>query len=111
WARPLGRRLSTLTQASRRFAAGEFSVRVRDRNRDEVGELGRQFDDMAGVLEQNVGVLRDMVQRNAELAQQAEQVAIQAERVRLSRDLHDAIAQRLFSLSVSTATLPDLIQR
>jgi NarL family two-component system sensor histidine kinase LiaS len=111
WARPLGRRLSTLTQASRRFAAGEFSVRVRDQHRDEVGELGRQFDDMAGALEQNVGVLRDMVQRNAELAQQAEQAAIQAERVRLSRDLHDAIAQRLFSLSVSTATLPDLIRR
>jgi NarL family two-component system sensor histidine kinase LiaS len=111
WARPLGHRLSTIAQASRRFANGEFQVRINDPSHDEVGDLAHQFDDMADMLEQNVSVLRDMAQRNAELAQQAEQAAIQAERVRLSRDLHDAIAQRLFSLSVSTASLPDLIQR
>ncbi len=110
-SRPLARRLSRVAQASRSFAAGELHIRLKDRRVDEIGELSRQFDDMADALEQNVNVLRELAQRNAELAQRAEQVAIQAERVRLSRDLHDAIAQRLFSLSVSTATLPDLIKR
>ncbi len=111
WARPLGRRLSTISEASRKFAAGDLKVRVSDPHHDEVGVLAHQFDDMADTLDHNVSVLRDLAQRNAELSQQAEQAAIQAERVRLSRDLHDAIAQRLFSLSVSTASLPDLIQR
>lgn len=109
-ARPLARRLSKIAKASQQFAAGDMSVRVRDRNRDVVGNLAQRFDDMADALAQNVGVLRELAQRNAELTQQAEQSAIQAERVRLSRDLHDDIAQRLFSLSVSSAALPDLIR-
>lgn len=111
FARPLARRLNAIAAASRRFATGDLASRVGDQQPDEVGDLARQFDAMAEALEQNLGILRDLVQRNAELANQAEQSAVQAERTRLSRDLHDAIAQHLFSLSVSTATLPDLIQR
>ncbi|MDX1993965.1 MAG: histidine kinase [bacterium] len=107
---PQTRRLSRIAQTSRRFSEGDLQARVQDRRQDEVGKLAQQFDDMATALEQNIHALRDLAQANAELAQQAEQSAIQAERVRLSRDLHDAIAQRLFSLSVSTSTLPDVIQ-
>lgn len=109
--RPQLRRLSTIADVSRRFSNGELQVRVNDRRQDEVGNLAQQFNDMADGLEQNIYTLRDLVQRNADLAQQAEEAAIQAERVRLSRDLHDAIAQRLFSLSVSASTLPNMIQK
>jgi two-component system, NarL family, sensor histidine kinase LiaS len=108
-ARPQLRRLSAISSASRRFAEGLLNARVDDHHADEVGELAQQFDDMADTLEQNIGALRDLAHRNGELAQQAEQLAIQAERNRISRDLHDAIAQRLFSLSMSTTTLPDII--
>jgi len=108
-ARPQIRRIAAISQASQRFANGEFRTRVQDAQADEIGQLAQHFDDMANVLEQNVASLRDLAQRNASLAAQAEQAAIQAERARLSRDLHDAIAQRLFSLSMSTATLPDVI--
>jgi len=109
-ARPQTRRLSKIAQISRSFAGGALDERVQDKSQDDVGKLARQFDDMADALEQNIYALRDLAQRNADLAQQAEQAAIQSERVRLSRDLHDAIAQRLFSLSVSTSTLPEMIQ-
>lgn len=108
-ARPQIRRLSAISQISRRFTGGMLTARVADRQMDEVGQLGQQFDTMADVLEQNIMALRDLAQRNGDRAQQAEQLAIRAERSRISRDLHDAIAQRLFSLSVSTTTLPDLI--
>lgn len=108
-AQPQFRRIFAIARVSRRFAEGDLTARVGDNKMDEVGRLARQFDDMADALAQNIGALRDLAQRNAELAHQAEQAAIQAERARLSRDLHDAIAQRLFSLSVSTATLPDVI--
>lgn len=108
-ARPQLRRLAAITNISRSFASGQLNARVEDHHTDEVGELAQQFDDMADTLEQNIGALRDLAHRNGELAQQAEQLAIQAERNRISRDLHDAIAQRLFSLSISTAALPDVI--
>jgi NarL family two-component system sensor histidine kinase LiaS len=109
--RPVAKRLNRIMKTSKQFAEGDFSARVQDHTPDKVGDLGRQFDDMADGLEHNMIVLRDMAQRNADLAQRVEETAIQTERIRLSRDLHDAIAQRLFSLSVSTSTLPDLIAR
>lgn len=108
-ARTIVRRLSNVAKTSRRFASGELSARVNDHHKDEIGQLGQQFDAMAEALEHSVLTLRELAQRNAALMQRAEQSATQAERNRISRDLHDAIAQRLFSLSVSTATLPDLI--
>lgn len=107
--RPSVRRLLTITEISRRFARGDLQTRIRDGHNDDIGRLAQQFDDMADALGQNISTLQALAQRNAELAQQAEGEAIKAERVRISRDLHDAIAQRLFSLSVSTTTLPDLI--
>jgi signal transduction histidine kinase len=109
--RPLARRLARIAQTSRTFATGNYAVRVKDESADEVGQVARQFNDMAAALQQNVQVLRDLVQQNAALLEQAETAAIQAERMRISRDLHDAIAQRLFSLTVSTSALPDLIER
>jgi two-component system, NarL family, sensor histidine kinase LiaS len=111
WARPLTRRISQIAAVSQQFAAGDFAARVHDRRQDEVGMLAQQFDDMADTLTLDVGVLRDLAERNAELARQVEQSAIQAERMRLSRDLHDDIAQHLFSLTIRAATLPDLIDR
>lgn len=109
--RPLMLRVKNVTRASQNFARGELATRVEDNYPDEVGELAHQFDDMAGALEHNVLVLRELVQRNAELTQVAEQAAIQAERMRLARELHDDITQRLFSLSLNSASLPVAIDR
>src|SRR5690606_5153558 len=60
WARPLAQRIGALTETSRRFAAGDLEARSNDARNDEVGQLARQFDDMAETLAQNIGVLRDL---------------------------------------------------
>jgi NarL family two-component system sensor histidine kinase LiaS len=109
-ARPQVRRIGHITHVSSEFAGGDLDIRVHDTHTDEMGQLGQQFDDMADTLQQNFATLRELAQRNADLAQQVEQSAIQSERIRLSRDLHDSIAQHLFSLSVSTRALPDIIE-
>jgi signal transduction histidine kinase len=110
-AGPLARRLRAITRASRRFAGGDTASRIDDRRPDEVGELARQFDEMASTLTQTIAALRDLARENAELARQVEVSARQAERLRLSRDLHDEIAQQLFSLSLHAAALPEQIGR
>lgn len=106
----LTRRLDKITVANQRFAEGEFTVRVEDKRQDDIGQLAQQFNSMADVITQNVDALKQLAERNAELAEQAESSAIQAERVRLSRDLHDSIAQALFSLATSTASLSTVIE-
>lgn len=107
----LARRLEAVTTANTRFANGDFAVRVDDHHQDDIGMLAQQFNSMADVLEQNVHLLRDLAHQNTHLVYEAEDAAIQLERGRLSRDLHDSIAQQLFSLSANSATLPALIQR
>jgi NarL family two-component system sensor histidine kinase LiaS len=109
FARPLLRRIKQVAEASQRFADGDLAARVLDTHHDEVSTLARQFDAMADVLQQNIDTLRDLLRSNTALTEQAEQAAIQSERLRLARDLHDELAQQLFSLSASSAAIPDLI--
>jgi NarL family two-component system sensor histidine kinase LiaS len=109
FARPFLRRIKHIAEASQRFADGDLAARVLDTHHDEVSKLARQFDTMADVLQQNIYTLRDLLRSNTELTEQAEQAAIQSERLRLARDLHDELAQQLFSLSASSAAIPDLI--
>lgn len=48
--RPLTRRLQQLRDAGRRFAKGQLRTRIQDGTPDEIGELGRSFDQMAEQL-------------------------------------------------------------
>lgn len=109
FARPLLRRIGRIASASQRFADGDLTARVLDRHHDEVSVLARQFDTMADVLQSNIFTLRELLKSNAELWGQVEQSAVQAERLRLARDLHDELAQQLFSLTMNSAALPDII--
>lgn len=50
-ASSITRPLTALTRATRAVAGGDYSQRVPARERDEVGELGRSFNGMAGEIE------------------------------------------------------------
>lgn len=109
--RRLAIRLQNIINTSKRLANGDFEARVLDSYQDDIGQIGQQLNSMADVLAQNIHLLRDLAQTNNRLMSEAEEHAIQLERVRLSRELHDDIAQKLFSLSAHSATLPQLIQQ
>ena len=47
----IARSLGTLTEGARKVAAGELSVRIPVDSKDEIGELSRAFNEMAGSLE------------------------------------------------------------
>jgi len=47
-----------LTESAKRLASGDLTVRTRVLSRDEVGELGRAFNDLAGALENKIVELR-----------------------------------------------------
>jgi signal transduction histidine kinase len=105
------RRFRRITDASQHFADGDFGARVNDNRKDVLGKLGQQFDTMAQALESNIGALRSITQQLMQARQRGEAIAAQNERLRLSRELHDDIAQRLFSLTAASTSLPDLIRR
>ncbi|MDJ0833827.1 MAG: ATP-binding protein [Gammaproteobacteria bacterium] len=64
----LTKRLSCLTEVASQYAEGDLSLRSNIRGHDEVGELGRAFDEMALALEKHRVHLQDLVaERTSEL--------------------------------------------
>ena len=83
------RRLNRVARAASAWSRGDFSDRIADPSRDELGNLSAQLDGMA--LE-----LKDLMRSRAQLA-------TLAERARLARDLHDTVKQKAFALSMQLA--------
>jgi signal transduction histidine kinase len=57
----LTRRLSSLAQAVKAFQRGQLDRRVAARGRDELGALGRSFNEMAASIQAALAARRDMV--------------------------------------------------
>ncbi|MBS0569022.1 MAG: sensor histidine kinase [Proteobacteria bacterium] len=85
------RRLNRVARAASAWSRGDFSDRIGDPSRDELGTLSALLDDMALQLQ-------DLLRSRAQLA-------ALAERQRLARDLHDTVKQQAFALNLQLATL------
>ncbi|MGM1021999.1 MAG: histidine kinase [Bacillota bacterium] len=70
---------------------------------DELGRLGEQLERIGSKWQEQVTSLQRLSTNNAQLAEQARVTAIVEERQRLARELHDAVSQQLFAISM-TAT-------
>jgi len=88
--RGMVKRLKHLAFAARQVADGYYSQSLPVASRDEVGQLEQQFNRMAEQLGESTEQQKKLAAENARLA----------ERSRISRELHDAISQDLFSLSM-----------
>ncbi len=84
------RRLNRVARAASAWSRGDFTNRIDDGSRDELGRLSGLLDRMA--LE-----LKDLLRSRAQLA-------TLAERQRLARDLHDTVKQKAFALNLQLAT-------
>lgn len=91
------RRIQRLAQAAQFWSRGDFSTEVKDRSRDELGQLTRELNSMAGQLE-------NLIQARGELA-------TLETRNRFARDLHDSVKQQVFATSLQIATARSLVNR
>jgi two-component system, NarL family, sensor histidine kinase LiaS len=93
----LTRRLERLARAARAWSRGDFSVAVRDRSKDELGQLSRELNSMATRLE-------NLIQTRQEFA------TLEA-RNRFARDLHDSVKQQVFATSLQLAAARAVLER
>lgn len=84
------RRLNRVARAATAWSRGDFSDRIGDTSRDELGRLSGLLDGMAVEL-------RTLMRSRAQLASVAE-------RQRLARDLHDTVKQKAFALNLQLAS-------
>jgi signal transduction histidine kinase len=86
--RGIVRRIRKLVTATTTFADGHYDQRVSVARNDEIGQLEEHFNQMAEQLAESIRERQELAGQNARLA----------ERARISRELHDAVSQDLFSL-------------
>jgi NarL family two-component system sensor histidine kinase LiaS len=90
------RRLQRLARAAQAWSRGDFSVAVKDRSKDEIGQLSRELNQMAAQLEG--------------LIQARQELATLETRNRFARDLHDSVKQQVFATSFQVAAARALIE-
>ncbi|MFC5403002.1 sensor histidine kinase [Cohnella soli] len=100
---PIRHRLELLRDSMVGLEKGNSSVSLPDLGDDEIGRLGEQLGKLGRKWEEQVSSLQRLSTNNAELASQARMTAVVEERQRLARELHDAVSQQLFAISM-TAT-------
>ena len=97
------RKLEHLRSAMLLLEKGNLSPSISPQGEDEIGRLGQQLSKISRKWEEQVSTLQRLSTHNAELAEKAKLSAVVEERQRLARDLHDAVSQQLFAISM-TAT-------
>jgi NarL family two-component system sensor histidine kinase LiaS len=91
------RRLQRLARAAQAWSRGDFSVAVKDRSKDEIGQLSRELNNMAAQLEG--------------LVQARQELATLETRNRFARDLHDSVKQQVFATSFQVAAARALVEK
>ncbi len=84
-ARGLTRRITQAAGAAAAWSKGNFSAQINDPQQDELGQLGRDLNGMAGELQS--------------LLHTRQELSALEERNRIARDLHDSIKQQAFALA------------
>ncbi|MEC0306712.1 sensor histidine kinase [Paenibacillus lautus] len=97
------RRVDLVRETLVNWEKGSLTDVMPDIGEDEVGRLGEQLVKISKRWEDQVSSLQRLSTNNAQLAEQARVTAIVEERQRLARELHDAVSQQLFAISM-TAT-------
>lgn len=100
---PIRNRVDTLRDAMLMMEKGNPVPPLPYMGKDEIGRLSEQLSRISHKWEEQVASLQRLSTNNTELAAKARMSAVVEERQRLARELHDAVSQQLFAISM-TAT-------
>jgi len=102
------KRLERLTQALRGFGQGQHSIRFKSEGSDEIGQLGKSFNEMGQRIESEEIENQKLSDQRSELLKRLI-TAQEDERKRVARELHDDLGQALSALSLQVQSLEKLI--
>jgi NarL family two-component system sensor histidine kinase LiaS len=105
------RRLEQLSEVMLSLEKGNLSRSVPPLGEDEIGSLAEQLNRISKKWEEQVSSLQRLSNNNAQLAEKARYSAIIEERQRLARDLHDAVSQQLFAISMTATAVGRIIDK
>lgn len=101
----LKRRLDRLMETILHYERGDFGHRAPALGDDEIGMVADHLNEMAGWVERHVASLQRLSTQQAQWREQVAQAAVIEERQRLARELHDAVSQQLFAISMMSSAV------
>ncbi|MBM7571462.1 sensor histidine kinase [Aquibacillus albus] len=104
-------RLDYLSVLIAQLARGNYSSRVYDNDDDEIARIGSELNELGEKMQSQVKSLQRLADEKAEFAKTAHKAATIEERQRLARDLHDAVSQQLFALTMMSQASLRLFDR
>ncbi|WP_017187253.1 sensor histidine kinase [Alkalibacillus haloalkaliphilus] len=105
-------RLQELSIFIATLSEGKFNATLlMKESKDEFSTLGHELNDLAHKVKGQVKSLERMAEEKSEYAKQAHLAATVEERQRLARDLHDAVSQQLFALSMMSQATSKIIDK
>jgi len=105
------KRLSPIMARMQLLEKGSFVRSQMNLGEDEIGRLGDQLERIIKKWEEQVTSLQRLSNHNAELADKARFSAIVEERQRLARELHDAVSQQLFAISMTATAVGRIMDK
>lgn len=105
----LKKRLETLIISTLSFQRGNLAHRLPPLGDDEIGLVAEHLNEMAVRIEKQVVSLQKLSSEKVELQEKMKQSVISAERQRIARELHDAVSQQLFAISMMTSAVLETI--
>ncbi|NWO13939.1 sensor histidine kinase [Virgibacillus sp.] len=82
------------------FAHGNYQSRLHFQEGDEITRVANEMNALGEALQDQVKSLQRMADERADMAKNSYKTAVMEERQRIARDLHDAVSQQLFALTM-----------
>ncbi|MCR6095772.1 sensor histidine kinase [Salipaludibacillus agaradhaerens] len=95
----------------KQFHRGSLNKKITVQGRGELQKLANEVNELTDDLERQIVSMRRLVNENASLIEEAEKGAGLEERRKLARDLHDAVSQELFAVSMSLGAMPKVLAK
>ncbi|MDT3427952.1 NarL family two-component system sensor histidine kinase LiaS [Paenibacillus forsythiae] len=105
------RRLERMRETLLLWEKGNLTLSMPSLGEDELGRLAEQLNVIGSKWENQVTTLQRLSTNNAQLAEQARLTAIVEERQRLARELHDAVSQQLFAISMTATAVGRTLEK
>jgi two-component system, NarL family, sensor histidine kinase LiaS len=108
----LKERIENLSILISYLSKGKYSARIYDKEYgDEISHLVNELNELADKMQNQVKSLQRMADEKNDYAKEAHKVATMEERQRLARDLHDAVSQQLFALTMMSQATVRLLEK
>lgn len=104
-------RIDYLSVLIAQLSIGNYTTKKGDNGDDEVGRIAEELNELGNKMQGQVKSLQRLADEKSDYAKTAHKAATIEERQRLARDLHDAVSQQLFALTMMSQATVRLIEK